>query len=251
MIGLVSAEVRFGTRIIFSGLSFAVEAGQCLAILGPNGRGKTTALRAALGQQKLTTGSRTAPPVIGYVPQNVSLVSSVNVIDAVVLGRAARLGLFGQPDQNDYDIAQDCLERVGLAHLAYSNFAVLSGGERQLVLLARALATQSSVLMLDEPTSALDLANQQRLLDLVREIHAVGDKAVIFTTHEPNHALALADQVLLLMPEGPSVLGPALSTMTLENLGRLYGITMRDVVMNGLDGAPRKAVLPAFAGRHP
>lgn len=248
MIGLANAEVRFGDRLIFSNLNFEVGPGQCLAILGPNGRGKTTALRAALGQQKLVTGTRKAPGIIGYVPQSLMVVPQIAVIDAVVLGRAARLGLFGQPDRTDYAIAEACLARVGMSHLAQSNFAVLSGGERQLVLLARALATQSRVLMLDEPTSALDLANQQRLLHLLADIHADADKAVVFTTHDPNHALALADQVLLLMPGGESEMGETETTLTLERLARLYGIAMRNVRMEGLHGEDRRGVLPAFTG---
>ena len=141
--------------------------GRSVAILGPNGRGKTTALRAMLGFQKLASGRRFAPAIVGYVPQYASSNQSYGVIEVVVMGRAAGLGLFGQPGPEDFAAAQAALEQVGAGRFAKERFDRLSGGERQLVLMARALATGSDALVLDEPGSALDLHNQQRLLALL------------------------------------------------------------------------------------
>jgi iron complex transport system ATP-binding protein len=248
MIGLETAVVRFGNRIVLRGLSFLVERGQSLAILGPNGRGKTTALRAALGLQTLAAGRRIGPEVVGYVPQGVGLAHPYRVSDVVAMGRAARLGLFGQPGAADRAAAEAALSRVGAAHLAEAAYDRLSGGERQLVLLARALATGSPVLVLDEPGSALDLANQARLLALLDALRRERRHAILFTTHDPNHAAAAADEVLLMMPDGGAVRGPAAELLAPEPLERLYGVEMRSVRLVGPDGRFRRAVLPAFLG---
>lgn len=248
MIGLSGATVRFGARTIFDGLSFSVPVGRSLAILGPNGRGKTTALRAMLGFQRLDGGERIAPQVVGYVPQTGSNGQRLKAVDIAVMGCAAHLGLFGQPRETHVVAARAALERAGAMRFAEAYFDRLSGGERQLVLLARALATGSPALVLDEPAAALDLANQERLLTLLESLRLGRDKAIVFTTHDPNHALTAADDALLMMPEGPALFGPVEATITPDNLERLYGVPMRVVELAGPAGAPHRAVLPAFAG---
>lgn len=248
MIGLTDATVRFGERTVLDRLTFAVETGRSLAILGPNGRGKTTALRALLGFQKLDGGRREAPRVVGYVPQYASSHQSYTVREVVVMGRAAGLGLFGQPREADYAIADDALARVGAGRFAAHRFDRLSGGERQQVLMARALATGSSVLVLDEPGAALDLHNQERLLGLLAVLREPRDRTILFTTHDPNHALSAADDALLMMPDGAALHGPVETTVVPETLERLYGVPMRFVDLPGPDGVPHRAVLPAFAG---
>ncbi|ODT48034.1 ABC transporter ATP-binding protein [Devosia sp. 63-57] len=245
MIGLNTASVRFGDRTIFENLSFSVPKGECMAILGPNGRGKTTALRAMLGFQRIDTGQRRAPDIVGYVPQTATSQASYRVIDVVVMGRAAGLGLFGQPKAEDFAVVRQALERVGAARFEAERFDHLSGGERQLVLLARAMATGSDVLVLDEPGAALDLANQQRLLTLLDGLRQSRDKAIVFTTHDPNHALAIADTALLMLPNGPALKGKVDEVVTPEHLQRLYGVPMCFVA---LEGTGQRAVLPAFAG---
>lgn len=249
MIGLTNATVRFGTRTVLDGLSFAAPRGRSVAILGPNGRGKTTALRAMLGFQPLHGGTRTGPEIVGYVPQYASSNQSYGVRDVVVMGRAAGLGLFGQPTPDDIAAANAALDQVGATRFAGERFDRLSGGERQLVLLARALATGSNVLVLDEPGSALDLHNQQRLLALLDDLRQARDRAIVFTTHDPNHALAAADDALLMMPDGEALFGPIEETILPHHLERLYGVAMRMVDLGAGDGSRHRCVMPAFAGR--
>ncbi|PRX05951.1 UNVERIFIED_ORG: iron complex transport system ATP-binding protein [Martelella mediterranea] len=249
MIGLENASVAFGHNVIFRDVSFDVPVGRTMAILGPNGRGKTTLLRALLGFQPLKTGTRTAPKIAGYVPQHGASQAKLSGLDVVVMGHAAQIGLFGQPGKDDIEAARDALETVGAMHLAELRYDRMSGGQRQMILIARALATGSPALVFDEPTSALDLGNQSKTLDLLNMLRERRDKAILFTTHDPNHALAAADDVLLMMPGGHEVNGTVEDMIVPEALARLYGVDMRWVDLTGPESGPRKAVIPAFAGR--
>jgi iron complex transport system ATP-binding protein len=244
MIALRSAAMRYGARWLFRDLDLAVPRGRILAILGPNGRGKTTLLRCILGTVRLLDGSRTAPPILGYVPQSTTLGEGYSAIEVTLMGRGGQLGLFGQPTAADRALAMQCLAEVGAAHLAGARMGRLSGGERQLVLMARALATGSPALLLDEPGSALDLRNQSRLLGLLRALGARGDKAIVFTTHEPNHALAAADDALLMLPDGETLFGPVEEIVTPVMLERLYGVPMLSIAADGT--ARGVAVAPLF-----
>ncbi|MBB4122717.1 ABC transporter ATP-binding protein [Martelella radicis] len=249
MIGLENASVAFGHNVIFRDVSFEVPVGRTMAILGPNGRGKTMLLRALLGFQPLAGGTRTAPKIAGYVPQHGASQAKLSGLDVVVMGHAAQIGLFGQPGRDDIEAAQEALEIVGATHLSGHRYDRMSGGQRQMILIARALATGSPALVFDEPTSALDLGNQSKTLDLLNMLRERRDKAILFTTHDPNHALAAADDVLLMMPGGHEIHGPVEEMIVPEALARLYGVDMRWVDMAGPAGGSRKAVIPAFAGR--
>lgn len=248
MIGLDKAAVAFGQRTLFEDISFDVPVGRSMAVLGPNGRGKTTLLRAVLGLQPLAAGRRDAPKVTGYVPQHGASQAKLTGLDVVVMGRAVRLGLFGQPSALDREAAQDSLAQVGASSLAGLRCDRMSGGQRQLVLIARALATGSPALVFDEPTSALDLGNQARMLALLDTLRLRRDFAILFTTHDPNHALAAADDVLLMMPGGGETHGPVADMIEPGRLSELYGVPMRWVDVSGPTGESRRAILPAFAG---
>ncbi|MEN3930197.1 ABC transporter ATP-binding protein [Microvirga sp. W0021] len=246
MIMLSDVTVRFGSRVILDNVSLHFPKNRTTAILGPNGRGKTTLLRTLLGQQKMNSGLRHAPKIVGYVPQAVMLAHPYSALDIVVMGRAASLGLFGRPDKKEQNIALEAMARVGVAHLTDTPFLRLSGGERQLVLLARAIATGADVLILDEPAAALDLHNEMRLLDILTDISQESDKSIIFTTHNPNHALNVADDVLMMMPDGSTIHGTVNETLKTDNLTRLYGVDMQFIRLDN-QAEEQSLVIPSFS----
>jgi iron complex transport system ATP-binding protein len=227
---------------LFRTLSLAVPAGSIAAVLGPNGRGKTTLLRAVCGTLALREGAVGVPDPVGYVPQAYGAIA-YSALDMVLLGRSRRLGRFGAPSRADTAAAIACLDEVGLVDVAGRRYDHLSGGQRQLVLLARALATECRALVLDEPASALDLANQGVVLRLMRRLAVDRGLAILFTTHDPDHALAVADTALLLLEQADHVFGAVDDTLSETNLSRLYGIEVRRLAFS--DGAGRgEAVVP-------
>jgi len=236
MISLRNAGVRFGEKWIFRNLDLEVPRGASLALLGPNGRGKTTLIRALIGAQGLTEGTRQAPVIVGYVPQIGSAVP-YTVLDMVVMGRARALGVFGAPSGRDYRTARAALATVGLSGAASRSFSRISGGERQLVLLARALATGADTIVLDEPASALDLANQHRLLVILNDLRRHGRYTVVFSTHLPQHALEATDETLLMVSEREFLRGPTSDLLTEGNLERTYHVPVRRIAMPNGYGA--------------
>lgn len=224
MIALRDAGVRRGDRWIFRGVNFELPPGETLTILGRNGRGKTTLLRALLGSLHLNEGLREMPAVVGYVPQLQQGGDQHLCIDVVMMARAARLGMFGLPGKSDRQAALVALQMVGADRFADRLFGTLSGGEKQIILLARALVTEAKVLVLDEPAAALDLANQDLLLQVLMRLRRAQNHSIIFTTHNPQHGLILADKVLMMHDGNEVVFGKTSAVMADDELSRLYGV---------------------------
>ena len=220
---------------LFRDLSFSLVPSEVTAILGPNGAGKTTLLRAVCGTLALREGSVSAEATIGYVPQALHADHAYSAIDMVLLGRSRYLGRFNSPGRKDKARAVECLHEVGLSTVAEQRYDRLSGGQRQLVLLARALASDCRILVLDEPASALDLANQGIVLRLIQHLARSRNLAVLLTTHHPDHALGIADRTLLMLRDAVHLYGPAESVLTEENLARMYGVPVRRIDVHSGD----------------
>lgn len=224
-------------REILRDISFSVESGQLIAVLGPNGAGKSTLFRCMLGSLSGYQGTITADGAdirtlsqrsmarkIAYIPQIHRPTFGYTVLDTVLMGTVRQLHVFAMPKQQQLELAQQAMERIGVAHLARRDFNHLSGGEQQMVLVARAIAQQSDVLIMDEPTASLDYGNQFRVMQQVRKLADEG-YSILLSTHDPQQALQFADRVLALSCGTIAALGPAETAMTPELLRKLYGVT--------------------------
>ncbi|AJQ99139.1 ABC-type cobalamin/Fe3+-siderophores transport systems, ATPase component [Enterobacteriaceae bacterium bta3-1] len=187
--------------------------------------------------------SRDAP--IGFVAQSFSTAFAYRVVDIVLMGRVNSIGLLQQPTRKDEAIAQEALRTLGIEHLAECGFQTLSGGQRQLVMIARALATGCEMLILDEPTSALDLFNQQAVLRLIRQLAQERQICVLFTTHDPAHAHLVAQRCLMLLDGKRWAYGATQEMLTEANLLMAYGVRVeRASVLS--EGRSYEVLTPLF-----
>jgi iron complex transport system ATP-binding protein len=233
--------------MVFQNLNFKINNGEIMSILGPNGCGKTTLLKCLMGIMELTQGSvlmdghevpkapdRSAGQNIGYVPQNHNMVYSYTVLEMTLMGRARFIPIFSVPSSEDVKIARASLKMAEIGGYEDRIFSELSGGEKQLVLIARALASDAEILIFDEPTSALDYKNQYMVIKLLYKLAKERDHIIIMTTHHPEHALNLSDKILLMNGSKYCQFGDTSSIFTKENINKLYGIDVEIVsVLNG------------------
>lgn len=235
----------FGARRVGADVTFALAKGETLAVLGGNGAGKTTLFRTLLGLLPALNGEirvdghavATLPPRararrLAYVPQQHAPTFGFTAEEAVLMGRVSHLSTFARPGSTDRAAAADALTRLGIEALAARPVTELSGGERQLVWIARALAQQAPVLILDEPTASLDFGNRARVLAEIDRLRH-GGLTIVFSTHEPDQALAHADRALLLADGRPLALDAVDSALTAANVGRLYRVRVRTVDAGG------------------
>lgn len=255
---VVNGEFRYPSakKAILRDVNIRLKTGELLAILGPNGAGKTTLLRTMIGLQQWSSGvtkvsgvdlSQMTPREIGstiaYVPQARSATTlSLSGIEMVELGRASRLGTFAQPSVSEQKMAQEVLERIGVPHLGKMRCATMSGGQFQMILIARALIAEPKILVLDEPETGLDFHNQLVVLQLLRRLADEG-LIVVMNTHYPAHALQIADQALLISKTHQTISGPISEVMTQEKLSHLFDVAVRILKLN-FDGKEIETVVP-------
>ncbi len=238
----------------FKDANFTLEQSGVTSILGPNACGKTTLLKCIDGLIKLDHGSISIndkdlrqlsrveiAQAIGYVPQFHQPSFAFSVLDAVLVGRAPHIGFFNSPKKEDIAIAKQAIEDMGISYLANAPYTQLSGGERQMVLIARILAQQPSLLLLDEPTSHLDFGNQVRLLNTLQKLADRG-LPIIMTTHFPDHAFLVSNKVIL-MKHGELIdVGSPDEIITEQNLEKVYKMKVKVVEVNV--GTNRKVCVP-------
>lgn len=210
---MISAEklcFSYGQKPVLRDISFHLPGGGLTALLGGNGAGKTTLFRCMLGMLEGYTGSirirgkdlkkysaQALAHEIAYIPQSCDPVFRYTVLDMVLMGTAHRVGVFHSPGVQENRDAMEALERLGMEDMAQRDFSQLSGGERQMVLIARALAQKTSILFMDEPCASLDFGNQSRVMRIACELGKAG-YTVLMSTHHPQHVLSCADHVLAL-----------------------------------------------------
>jgi len=230
------AGLGYNGRAILHGIDLEIVAGDIVCLLGQNGAGKTTLFRTMLGFIRPVYGSvmlagrevsslsaRQIARMVSYVPQSYVMPFPYKVSDVVLFGRSVHLGLFASPGSRDRKIAAECLDLLGMGHLFSRPFNELSGGERQMVIIARSLAQEARFMILDEPASNLDYGNQVRVIRKIREL-AGRSIGILMATHHPDHAFMAASRVAVLSGGTLSHNGSPEAMLTPETLRHVYGV---------------------------
>ncbi|MEL1136023.1 ABC transporter ATP-binding protein [Desulfitobacterium sp. THU1] len=260
----MSLEIRnlsfgYNQRLTFENVSFTVEKGEVVCLLGANGAGKTTLFKTVLGLYQARQGQviingkdvshssrRELAKVMGYVPQNHIPPFPYSVMDVVLMGRTAHINNYAVPSDRDLELAQEVMRNVNISYLEDKNYTEISGGERQLVLIARALAQQPQILVMDEPASSLDYGNQIRLLSHVKRLAKQG-LSIIMSTHSPEHALYCDAKVIMLKDGHILCSGAAEEVITEGNLHKIYGIDVEITNATVKNGEQKKICIPVVA----
>lgn len=230
-----NGSFAYGDRVLFSDICIDLDRTGVMTVLGPNGAGKTTFLRCMMGfipwrngasyldgMDIKTLGPKNVARRIAYVPQNRSKSFDYTVHDTVLMGRSPYIGLMEDPGKEDDEVVERCLVRLGLEGIADRTFNTLSGGEMQLVTIARALAAEPEIMVMDEPETNLDYSNQLMVMGLIEEMSE--DMLCVMNTHYPDHALRVSDTTLLLDGHGGYSYGPTCDIITEENLASAFSV---------------------------
>lgn len=252
MLQVEDLHVGYGGTEIVKGATFSVEEGEYACIIGANGCGKTTTLKAVLGLHKASSGTvfidgratrgmdeRELARAFAYIPQVHRPPFPFSVADVVLMGRTPHLASMSRASDHDRSVAFDAMERMGVLHLAARSYTKLSGGQRQLVLIARALAQEPRLLVMDEPTASLDFGDQELVLSTMKDL-ALEGMGVLMVTHDPDHALYCASKVIVMEEGTVSTVGTPAETITEETLDRIYGIETRVVDVKVAPGETRR-----------
>jgi len=245
----VDLSCGYNKTAVLEQINFSVNEGEILCVLGANGEGKSTLFKTLLGlipaikgqiriddENTLNWSSRKLAKYIGYIPQTLSTSFSYTVRDMILMGRTAYLKPLSNPNESDMDIVLKVMEEMNIEELSDKNFFCLSGGEKQLVIIARALAQEPKIMIMDEPTNALDFSNQQLVLDRIRELKR-RNLAIIMASHFPDHAFQCADRVMMLKDGKIFGQGDCSAVLTENNLKQLYGIDTK-IIHTGMRYCP-------------
>lgn len=232
-------------RDILKGISFTAEKGFITAILGPNGSGKTTLFKCISGIWKNYKGEikvdgitinklsyKNRARYFSVVPQDHEPAFPFSVFDVVLMGRASYVGIFSSPGKKDYEKVETALELVGIRQLKDVPYTKISGGERQLVLIARAIAQEAPVMLLDEPTSHLDFKNQINVLKKIKEIAVFKKLTVVMTLHDPNLASFFSDKIVVINSGSKIAEGAPKEVLTEELIKKVYEVDVVKVNIN-------------------
>jgi len=245
-----------GKRNIFEDISFSVDPGDVFCILGPNGTGKSTLLRCLCNLYRLNAGNicidgmdiKSYPPKklakkIGFIPQIHTPTFPYSVLHVVMMGRTPHMNTFAMPSQIDKEIALEALRTVNSEHLSDKAYTELSGGQMQLVLMARVLAQEPEILLLDEPTSHLDVCNQINTIEMVRKLSRRG-LALVMTSHFPDHTFLASNKVGIMKDKNFLAMGPVDEVVTEENMQGTYGVPIKIIRIGG--EINRKIAIPVI-----
>lgn len=251
----------YGGKRATGNINLEVEPGEVICILGPNGAGKTTFFKTAQGFLKPISGEvnyngkaihewdrKSFAKQIAYVPQVQSQPFPFTVREVVVMGRAAHIGKFSAPSKDDYNKCEHIMEKLGIISLKDKIYTKLSGGERQLVLIARALAQEPQLLMMDEATSNLDFRNTVRVLQEIINMSSE-NIGIIMITHYPEQAFLCADKVALFRRDKAVTFGSINEIMTEQTLSDAYGVTVKIPEISGSNGERIKTCVPMMIRR--
>ncbi|MEC1179025.1 ABC transporter ATP-binding protein [Metasolibacillus meyeri] len=237
-----SKKIKSTAFLYEQDINFTLNSGEILAILGPNGAGKTTLLKCITGLHPWKKGQTLIDDVelttipyqtlwkrIGYVPQAHKMVFGFSIEELVVMGRAPYISSISKPKAEDYKLAYEALEKVGIANLAQKSCNEVSGGELQLALIARTLVSDPQILILDEPESHLDIQKQVTILQVIKRLAKEHGISCIINTHYPNHAFYLADQVLMIAKNQAPLYGPVDDVMTEQNMQKYFQLELEKI----------------------
>ena len=248
----------YGEREVLKGISFDTQYGEFISVLGPNGVGKSTLFRCMLGLMKPSSGTVcvngediSALPAVelsrrmAYIPQSHNPLFNFSVLDMVLMGTTSQINRFASPGKQQEKLALAALERMGIMHLKDRGCANISGGERQLVLIARAIAQQARILVMDEPSANLDFGNKIRVMKTVKGLTEDG-YTIIQSTHDPDQAYFYSDKILALHGGRILAWGSPQETMKEEMISNLYGV---DVEVCSMHNDRVRVCVPADIGK--
>ena len=253
---VINASCGYGKNTVVKNISMSVKSGEILCLLGPNGVGKTTFFKTILGFLKLQSGKilldgqdinnwpkKKLAESIGYVPQAHTPPFPFSVIDVIIMGRTAHIGMFESPSKKDKEIAEEAMNTLNISYLKDKIYTEISGGERQMVLIARALTQQPKILVMDEPTSNLDFGNQVKVLEEINKLAKKG-LGIIMTSHFPDHAFLCCTKVALMQKNNVFTIGTVDEVVTEGNLKMAYGVDVKITSAINNNGKKVKSCVP-------